>query len=184
MKTCKVDDCNNKHFGKGYCSKHYQRYKKYGDPLYLKIKHNAHGKASTSEYHTWESIIQRCNNPKAIRYNRYGGRGITICDRWLHSFSNFYEDIGAKPFLKAQIDRIDNNGNYEPSNCHWVTCAENCHNTSKTKLSMKLANEIRHEYAKNKTTHRSLAKIYNTDHRSIGRIVNNQLWKEELQNES
>jgi len=71
----------------------------------------------------WRAMIARCSNKNLKVYKYYGGRGITVCKRW-HSYDNFVEDMGLKP-LKLQIDRIDNDGNYEPSNCRWVTAREN-----------------------------------------------------------
>jgi hypothetical protein len=67
-------------------------------------------------------MIQRCNNPKATNYKYYGGRGITVCDRW-HSFINFLADMGERP-AGMTLDRIDVNGKYEPSNCRWTTSSE------------------------------------------------------------
>ena len=85
------------------------------------IKHN---KRNTSEYVTWKNMKARCFNVKYKQWKDYGGRGITVCDRWLNSFINFYEDMGPKPGPKYSIDRINVNGNYEPSNCKWSTPAE------------------------------------------------------------
>jgi hypothetical protein len=62
-----------------------------------------------------------CNNPK---YKDYGGRGISVCDRWLKSFTNFYNDMGKRPSSRYSLDRINNNGNYSKSNCRWATCTE------------------------------------------------------------
>lgn len=79
------------------------------------------GDKHSSEYNTWSSMKSRCNNVNSPDYVDYGGRGIKICDRWLHSFENFLEDMGKKPSKTHSLDRIDNNGNYEPFNCKWST---------------------------------------------------------------
>jgi hypothetical protein len=71
----------------------------------------------------WVRMRQRCNNSKNAKYNRYGGRGITICDRW-EVYENFFEDMGMRPSRNHSLDRIDNDGNYEPGNCRWATASE------------------------------------------------------------
>jgi hypothetical protein len=96
------------------------------------IKQKVHGKINTTEYRCWAGMKQRCYNKKNVNYKHYGDRGITICDRWLepHSngFINFITDMGIKPSPKHSIDRIDVNGNYEPSNCRWATQKEQVDN--------------------------------------------------------
>lgn len=86
--------------------------------------HSTHGKSNSPLYAVWASMISRCTNRAHISYHNYGGRGISVCSRW-KKFANFYHDMSDCYRMGLQLDRIDNNGNYEPSNCHWVTPIEN-----------------------------------------------------------
>lgn len=79
-------------------------------------------------YNIYNGMKQRCTNPNAENYKFYGGRGITVCDRWLESFTNFLEDMGDRP-QGYQLDRIDNSKGYSPENCRWVQPIENSSNT-------------------------------------------------------
>ncbi|WP_239700372.1 hypothetical protein [Mammaliicoccus sp. D-M17] len=94
---------------------------------FMKEYNNKHGKSNTAEYRVWIGMKNRCNNPKHKQYKDYGGRGIKVCERW-DDFSNFIEDMGERPTKKHQIDRTNNDGNYEPNNCEWVTPSENALN--------------------------------------------------------
>ena len=83
-----------------------------------------HGMSTTPEYHAWINMKQRCYNENKEDYKYYGGRGISVCNRWFTSFENFYADMGDRPCSKHSLDRIDNNCNYKPSNCKWSTVTE------------------------------------------------------------
>lgn len=85
---------------------------------------NSKQKSSTPEYDAWVSLIQRCTNPKNPRWKDYGGRGIRVCDAWRASFDAFLADVGPRPGPDRSIDRIDNDGHYEPGNIRWSTRSE------------------------------------------------------------
>lgn len=87
-----------------------------------------HGMEGSSIYKSWDAMVQRCTNPNSTAWKDYGARGITVCERWL-TFENFYADMGDRPFPGASLDRINNDGNYEPGNVRWVTRVENARNT-------------------------------------------------------
>ena len=168
-------DCKNEHFAKGHCQKHYTRLRRHGDPFYKK----GHGMAGTLEHNTWRGMRARCINKNNVGYYLYGGRGITVCERWLNSFKNFYEDMGSKPFPKARIDRINNDLGYFKENCHWTTNTQNCRKQSKVKLSMEKARTIRKKYKMGNISQPKLALIYGVCPTMINNIINQKAWIEQ-----
>ena len=137
-----------------------------------------HGGYYTKLYKVWVSMKQRILNPTTKFYKDYGGRGITICPEWTESYIVFRDWSLSNGYQEGlEIDRKDTNGNYEPSNCRWVTHKENMRNRRNNKLSLEKANEIRALYNSGYYTQKQLAEKYNVSRRLIGNIINSKIWK-------
>lgn len=94
----------------------------------MTVRHRMH---NSPEYFSWSSMKTRCLNPNCNAYKNYGGRGITICEQWINSFSAFLADMGPRP-EGFSLDRVDSNGNYEPGNCRWASRKQQNRNTSRS----------------------------------------------------
>ena len=138
-----------------------------------------HGGCDTRLYSIWDNLKNRCINPNRKDYKDYGGRGITICDDWLEfipfrdwSLNNGYAD-------NLEIDRWPNNdGNYEPKNCRWVTHKENCNNRRKgagRKTTFIIRKEIKELYNSKYYTQEQLAKKYNVSQMTVSKIIRNKI---------
>lgn len=107
--------------------------------LFTKHGHSKNGVISKT-YSAWLHMLNRCNNPKNASYGNYGGRGISVCERW-REYANFLDDMGESPIDKT-LDRIDNSGNYEPENCRWVTMKVQQNNKRTNRLVYYMGNEM------------------------------------------
>lgn len=100
----------------------------------LKPRHGARrAGAETAEYRVWRAMLRRCRNPSCRDFKNYGGRGVVACPRWA-LFANFLEDVGQRPSNTHQLDRIDNDGNYEPGNVRWATRGQQARNKRSNRL--------------------------------------------------
>ena len=141
-----------------------------------------HGDSHTKLYAVWEDMKQRVLNPNNKRYEDYGGRGITICDEWADKdtgYINFRDWALSNGYNETlQINRIWNDGNYEPSNCNFVPSEENMRNRRGQKIkNIEMSNEIRALYATGNYTQKELAIKYNTSQVAISQIINNKIWR-------
>ena len=128
---------------------------------------------------------KRCYNPNRQDYKNYGGRGIVMCDDWKNNFVNFYNDmiieyddfIKNNPTKKISIERIDNNGNYEPNNCTFIDITLQGRNRRVNKLDQTLVTKIRDEYKNSSLTWEQLATKYNVCIDTIYKVLHYKLWK-------
>lgn len=141
------------------------------------IRSKKHGCHATPEYKTWQQIKERCLNKNGKDFKMYGGRGISVFDGWIDSFDLFLSHVGKRPNGCKSIDRIDNNGNYEPGNVRWATNAQQSRNTRKTKLTTDKVIDIKARL-RNGEFQGSIAKSYGLAQQYVSKIANGHAWKD------
>ena len=146
MGTCTANGCDQPSIARGLCDKHRKRLARHG---HLDSTRPADWGDRTSHplYKLWHGMLRRCYDPKNNRYVNYGARGIKVNPRW-HDFWTFLEDMGPRPSNRHSIERSNNLGNYEPSNCHWALPAEQARNRRSGVITAELADEIKRRSAR------------------------------------
>lgn len=134
---CTIAGCDRPVSSRTWCQAHYTRWRRHGDPLVGRTKHlmsdrRSHGMTDTPEYVSWMRMRRRCDGSENREH--YFDRGIKVCARWVDSFENFYADMGPRPSPRHSVDRINNDGNYEPGNCRWALPVIQANNRSSNRL--------------------------------------------------
>lgn len=140
-----------------------------------------HGEAKVRLYGIWVDMRRRCLNTNKHDYKNYGGRGIRVCAEWLEylPFRNWAIDNGYRDDL--QIDRMDNNGNYEPNNCRWTTNEINSQNTRSNRFCMSEIVELRKICKFGGFSRKRIAEVYNIGQSHLSKIVDNKIWKTNME---
>jgi hypothetical protein len=175
-RICSIPECGRPHLARGWCGQHYERWKRYGDPLALPIRtHRRHGLKHHPLYTIWSKMWDRCRNPANKDFARYGGRGIVVCSQWADP-EQFIGDMSPRP-AGTTLDRKDNDGPYSPENCQWATRTQQMRNCRQTKINLNSAREIRALYAKG-MVQTALSKRFEISQSAVSSILTNKTWRE------
>jgi hypothetical protein len=148
------------------------------------IKHGAtRGNKPSPEYRAWTELLHRCSAPGAQAWKNYGGRGITVSDRWrygedgIHPFECFRADMGPKPSPKHSLDRIDNDLGYSKENCRWATPTQQARNTRTTKLTAEKARQI-HIFRLSGCPLREIARLFKVSEANAYAVLTGRSWRD------
>lgn len=172
--NCQHQGCENKHYSNGYCIKHNAWIKRYGT-LDNYVGKSERVASKHPLWNTYNAMKQRCYYRDGGQYKDYGGRGIKVCERWLENFWNFVEDMFPSYKNGLTIDRINNDGDYEPSNCRWLTLADNVRNSRSAKLTITDVENIRRLF-KSGISCREINKLYPVLPSALYKIRRNETW--------
>lgn len=143
--TCCAEGCTRPRRANGLCWAHYDRGRNkraISGPILPRSGDRIPGGSRTPEYQAWGAMKTRCLNPQSSSWPNYGGRGIKVCDRWMHNFPAFLEDVGPKPGPHYSLDRIDVDGDYEPGNVRWATRTEQNRNRRTLRAALRRIAEL------------------------------------------
>ena len=136
----------------------------------------SHGLSRHPLYFVWKNMWRRCSIPTTNRYERYGGRGITVCQEWenISPFVCWAENNGWRPGL--QLNRINNDGNYSPSNCNFVSVKENTRNRISTKLTQEIVDQIRQSVSSGEYKQIEMARMFNISPVTVHQVIYRERW--------
>lgn len=176
MSICSIPDCGRKTVAKDLCDRHYRNISRTGNPLGSTRRVERGAATRHPLYKMWHGMRVRCRDEKSRHFPNYGGRGISVCERW-DDFWQFVDDMGPRPSEKHSLDRIDVNGNYEPGNVRWATPKEQAWNTRANVLSADDRERIVEltEFGLNKS---QISRKLNRDYEAVRRFINGETYSE------